>query len=70
MTAWHAPATYVRQAFNDLFAILKDLEKVALKSDRHVQLRPGVAIIMYSDDGSRWRLTLDKDGAWQREGPL
>ena len=49
---------------------VRGLDQVALKSDRHLQLKPGVAIIMTSPNGSRWKLTVGDDGAWNVEGPI
>jgi hypothetical protein len=67
---WDAPQAYARRAFLDLFKLLRDLDQTALKRDRHVELRPGVAVIMSSPNGSRWKLTVGDDGAWNVEGPL
>lgn len=58
-----APATYDRQDQQTMRNTMEARELNTLKRDRHVELQDGVKIIMRSDNGTRYYLTVSDEGA-------
>jgi hypothetical protein len=57
-----APSAYNKDDQQALRNELEDRDLVALKSDRHVELRAGVMHILRSPNGTRFYLTVDNAG--------